>query len=229
VIVWFLYMALEPYLRRIWPRVMVSWARLVSGRLRDPMIGRDILVAFALLSLNIAVTLTTRALIRRPLGTERFNGGVIDSLSGVSAAISGITVSTASVPQIVMAYFTILLIFRVLFRRNWAAIAGAALLFGGFFFVANASREGPIASAIGTGVMLAGFTFIVLRFGFLAALISGFLLQNLGNIIWTTDLSAWYSGRMLLPVTLFGALMVYGFMISLGGRSIFRDPIGESG
>src|SRR6185436_18736523 len=163
VIVWFLYMALEPYLRRIWPRVMVSWARLVSGRLRDPMIGRDILVAFALLSLNIAVTLTTRALIRRPLGTERFNGGVIDSLSGVSAAISGITVSTASVPQIVMAYFTILLIFRVLFRRNWAAIAGAALLFGGFFFVANASREGPIASAIGTGVMLAGFTFIVLR------------------------------------------------------------------
>jgi hypothetical protein len=228
VIVWFLYMALEPYLRRIWPRVMVSWARLVSGRLRDPMIGRDILVAFALLSVNIAVTLTTRALIRRPLGTERFNGGVIDCLSGISAAISGITVSTASVPQIVMAYFTILLIFRVLFRRNWAAVAGAALLFGGFFFVANASREGPIASAIGTGVMLAGFTFVVLRFGFLAALISGFLMQNLGNVIWTTDLSAWYSGRMLLPVTLFGALMVYGFLISLGGRSIFRDPIGES-
>jgi len=27
----------------------------------------------------------------------------------------------------------------------------------------------------------------------------------------------------------FGALMVYGFFTALGGRSIFRDPIGETG
>jgi hypothetical protein len=227
VTVWFLYMALEPYLRRIWPRVMVSWARLISGRLRDPMIGRDILVAFVLLSLNVAVLLTTRAIIGRPPGTERFIGGVIDSLSG--GPLSGFAVSTASVNQIVMAFFTILLIFRVVFRRNWAAIACAVLFFGGFFFIANASKDGPIVAAIDTGVMIAGFTFVALRFGFLAALISGFLLQNVGNIIWTTDLSAWYSGRMLIPLALFGALMIYGFLISLGGRSIFRDPIGEAG
>ncbi|HEU4941161.1 MAG TPA: hypothetical protein VFT97_06040 [Candidatus Eisenbacteria bacterium] len=229
VIVWFLYMALEPYLRRIWPRVMVSWARLISGRLRDPMIGRDILVAFVLFSATVAVLLTTRAVIGRPPGTERFVGGVIDSLSGGGAPLSGFTVSTASVSQIVMAYFTILLIFRVLFRRNWAAIAGSVLFFGGLFYVVNASRDGPIAAAITTGIMISAFTFVALRFGFLAALISGFLLQNLGNILWTTDLSAWYAGRMLFPVALFGALMVYGFLIALGGRSIFRDPIGESG
>ena len=95
--------------------------------------------------------------------------------------------------------------------------------------MANASRDGPIVAAIDTGVIMTGFIFVALRFGFLAALISGFLLQGLGNIIWTTDLSAWYSGRMLVPVAVFGALMIYGFLISLGGRSIFKDPIGESG
>jgi hypothetical protein len=191
------------------------------------MIGRDILVAFMLVSLNVAVLLTTRAIVERPPGTEYFTAGVIDGLSG--GQLSGFTVSTASFNQIVMAFFTILLIFRVVFRRNWAAIACAVLSFGGFFFVANASRDGPIVAAIETGVIITGFTFVALRFGFLAALISGFLLQNLGNIIWTTDLSAWYSGRMFIPAGLFGALMIYGFVISLGGRSIFRDPIGESG
>jgi hypothetical protein len=75
---------------------------------------------------------------------------------------------------------------------------------------------------------VAGFTFVALRFGFLATLISAFLVRALENTPWTTHLSAWYSGRTLIVVTLFGALMIYGFLISLGGRSIFRDPIAES-
>src|SRR5262249_38063081 len=30
--IWFAYMALEPYVRRLWPRMLVSWTRLLSGR-----------------------------------------------------------------------------------------------------------------------------------------------------------------------------------------------------
>jgi eukaryotic-like serine/threonine-protein kinase len=228
-IVWFLYMALEPYLRRLWPRVLVSWARLVSGRLRDPMIGRDILVGFAFVAFNLTVLLTTRAIIGPPPGPERFAGVVIDCLSGLRLAIAGLTMSVASVPQLVMALFTILLIFRVVSRRNWVAIVGAALFFGAFFFLGTASSQGPLAAAITSGATVAAFTFIALRFGFLAALVSGLLAQTVGNIPWTTDLSAWYSSRMLIAVALFGPMMIYGFVIALGGRSIFRDPIAEAG
>ena len=30
-LVWVLYMALEPYVRRVWPQMMISWVRLMRG------------------------------------------------------------------------------------------------------------------------------------------------------------------------------------------------------
>jgi len=41
---WILYMALEPAVRRRWPRILVSWSRFLDGDVRDPLVGRDILV-----------------------------------------------------------------------------------------------------------------------------------------------------------------------------------------
>jgi serine/threonine-protein kinase len=45
---WVLYMALEPYVRRLWPESMVGWSRLLAGRFRDPLVGRDVLVGMTL-------------------------------------------------------------------------------------------------------------------------------------------------------------------------------------
>ena len=39
---WLLYIALEPYVRRNWPQTIISWTRLTAGRLRDPLVGRDL-------------------------------------------------------------------------------------------------------------------------------------------------------------------------------------------
>ncbi len=41
---WVGYLAAEPYVRRRWPRVMVSWVRVLAGRVRDPLVGRDVLI-----------------------------------------------------------------------------------------------------------------------------------------------------------------------------------------
>jgi hypothetical protein len=38
-----LYLALEPYVRRHWPETIISWSRAIAGRLRDPLVGRDVL------------------------------------------------------------------------------------------------------------------------------------------------------------------------------------------
>src|SRR5439155_26967273 len=38
------YMALEPSFRRRWPWRIISWNRLLAGRLRDPLVGRDVLI-----------------------------------------------------------------------------------------------------------------------------------------------------------------------------------------
>jgi serine/threonine-protein kinase len=42
-----LYLGLEPFVRRLWPEMLVGWTRALSGRLRDPLIGRDMLVGVA--------------------------------------------------------------------------------------------------------------------------------------------------------------------------------------
>ena len=41
---WVGYLAAEPYVRRRWPRVLVSWVRVLAGRVRDPLVGRDVLI-----------------------------------------------------------------------------------------------------------------------------------------------------------------------------------------
>jgi hypothetical protein len=41
---WILYVALEPYARRRWPHALIAWNRLLDGRLRDPLVGRDLLI-----------------------------------------------------------------------------------------------------------------------------------------------------------------------------------------
>src|SRR5262249_4989028 len=46
--VWAVYLAMEPYVRRHWPHSIISWSRLLAGRLRDPLLGRDLLLGVLL-------------------------------------------------------------------------------------------------------------------------------------------------------------------------------------
>jgi hypothetical protein len=41
LLLWIIYLALEPYLRRFWPHSLLGWSRLFAGRLRDARVGRD--------------------------------------------------------------------------------------------------------------------------------------------------------------------------------------------
>ena len=43
-IFWTLYVAVEPYVRRLWPDALLGWSRLLTGHIRDPRVGRDVLV-----------------------------------------------------------------------------------------------------------------------------------------------------------------------------------------
>src|SRR5207249_1497189 len=51
VMVWILYVALEPYIRRTWPSALIAWNRINEGRFRDSRVTRDALVGVAATSL----------------------------------------------------------------------------------------------------------------------------------------------------------------------------------
>jgi serine/threonine protein kinase len=42
--VWLGYLAVEPYIRRWRPQTIISWKRMLDGRLADPIVGRDLLI-----------------------------------------------------------------------------------------------------------------------------------------------------------------------------------------
>ena len=55
--VWLIYMALEPYVRRRWPQTLIASSTILSGRLRDSVVGRDVLVGAAVGSfLNVCIS-----------------------------------------------------------------------------------------------------------------------------------------------------------------------------
>ena len=56
-----LYLGLEPFVRRTWPNMLIGWTRVIAGRIRDPIVGLDVLMGIgcggllALLTLGAAV------------------------------------------------------------------------------------------------------------------------------------------------------------------------------
>src|SRR2546423_1370550 len=43
-LLWLVYVALEPFVRRRWPGRIISWNRLLAGGFGDPLVGRDVLL-----------------------------------------------------------------------------------------------------------------------------------------------------------------------------------------
>ena len=225
VTVWIMYVALEPYLRRLWPRVLVSWARLTSGHVRDPIIGRDILAGFVLACATATCLLLARRFLPAPPPQPPYN--LYDSLTGTGGALGAVLYSAAVAALVVMGYFTVLLLARLTLRRNDLAIAAAIVLNGVYFSFAFSSAFGPVQGIVLAAAWTVGLAWVGLRFGFLAVLVGSFVLQAVPFVPWTTDLSAWYAGRMMLAVALLGALLAYGLVTALAGRSILKDPMME--
>ena len=44
VVVWGVYIAIEPYVRRRWPQTLIGWSAVLTGRFRDAVVGRDLLI-----------------------------------------------------------------------------------------------------------------------------------------------------------------------------------------
>jgi predicted Ser/Thr protein kinase len=224
VLVWFMYVALEPYLRRLWPRVLVSWARLTTGRNRDPIIGRDILAGFVFAAATSALLLIAG---RFGPSSPSYDPDVLYPLSGTGIIVAMVLALAAQIILVLMAFLTIVLALRLAFRRNDLAVVGATLLCTLAAFFLLTPNYGTLGAAFRAGAWAVLLGVVGMRFGLLAAMVGAIVLQATDMIPWTTDLSAWYSGRMWLVLGLLGALLVYGVATALAGRSILKDPIQE--
>jgi len=219
--VWLLYLALEPYVRRRWPHALISWRRLLAGRVRDPMVGRDLLIGtvgglvIALLRLlTVEAPKWFGGAELRPLGTT------LSPLIGTRHLVYIWFVSQIAAMFIGFTMLFLLFVLYVVLRRRVLAMVGLAIVIA---VVINGRGEAPgVELAFGALMAVLGVTLI--RFGLLSGVAAAFVDVVITASPITLDPSAWYFGRSLGVLIALLAITVYGFYTSLGGKPLFVAP-----
>jgi serine/threonine-protein kinase len=213
-----MYLALEPYVRRRWPDVLISWNRIVAGRFRDPLVGRDLLIgvvagAFVAVAIQLSQALPAWFDVSgmTPQPPKEM------ALSGIGGLLSSVIDSQVYAVMFgVVQLFVILLVGFVVRRRGAAVAVGGFLLLLFRFPTENIPVELPFA--VLTTIVVVGTLF---RFGLLSLVTVGFVNELLTRQPLTLDPSRWYFGYGMLAVAITMGLLVYGFHGSLGGQKAF--------
>jgi serine/threonine-protein kinase len=226
VTMWFIYVALEPYVRRMWPRMLVSWARLVSGRVRDPLVGRDVLVgAAAAVAITLCGSLLSELAAR--LGQPPTAPTFVYALATAGAAAYGMAYA-ASVSILSPMYLLLILFLSKLFlKRTWSAALVTWIVFGGVVMAEEVGTRGLTLAVVFSVLYGATAILVLLRFGLLSLFVMAFLGFVLQFTPAALSLSAWYGSRVMLVHLVVLAIAGYGFLTALAGQPIFGDPIRE--
>jgi serine/threonine-protein kinase len=219
-VTWMLYLAVEPWVRRHWPTTMISWSRLLSGQVRDPLVGRDILFGVILGVVWI--------LIFQIRYIPMMRMGAAPALFSTSALMGGRTALGAWLyqwPQSIqttLVFFFLLFGLKVLLRREW--IAGIALV--AIFALPRGLSSTYMAVEIPAQIIVYGIAvIIVLRFGFIPLACAVFTINLLANVPFSADLSMWYMPASLMALASVVALAGWGFYHSLGGEPLWKPEL----
>jgi serine/threonine-protein kinase len=231
-VTWLVYIALEPYARKIWPEIMVSWNRLIRGRWRDPMVGRDILVGIAAGMVSGVLHFLPVQLVERlglPPPGPSLNVSLI-GLNGIRQSFANDFLIPPEVLSEAVVFLFVLLLLRLALRKPWAAASAYFLL---LVSLSAAGSPHPLVTVVSAIPLAILEIFILVRFGFLAAVASNVPASTAAAQVHTWDLSAWYAGRGWFLLAVVAAIAVYAFRISLAGRPIFllegAEPVAARG
>lgn len=219
VLLWVLYVALEPLVRRRWPQTIVSWSRLLSAGPGDPLVGRDVLIGCITGTLIETIPrLATVAGPRLGVPPPRPQDVLPPLLLGTRPVIAE---TVSMLPDAIFFGFGMLLVLfllRTLLRSEWAAATAFVLLFG----IGRVLESDVKLLAIPvTVILLGGIAFVFIRFGLVAGITSLYFDFLSYHFPFTSDTSSWYFGVGLFGVALMAAIAIAAFRISLGARPAF--------
>ncbi len=210
--VWALYLAIEPYARRQWPDALIGWTRFLSGHVRDPRVGRDILIGLALAAVTITIEMAQAILpVRLGYAAPRppFGGNATVLASTTLVVTRWISMLQNSM-QSALVFMSILIVCRIAFKRNWlAAIVGVAALT--ILVDGGAAITGTPVDFVAYLLVVTAATVGLLRFGLLAVVVGSFADNVATNMPMTLRLSAWWATPAALSLALLIGLAVFGF------------------
>jgi serine/threonine-protein kinase len=215
-LVWVLYLAVEPFVRRRWPQTIVSWSRILGGKLRDPLVGGDILI-------GVAFGLFWSLLIAGSSLYDQAHGGAptpwgMDALSGARFLVGGFLGQLAGSIQSAFGTFLLMFLLRLALRKDWLAAAAFVAIFVPVQVLGGAGFWNiPVATVV-YGV----FALLILRYGIVPLIVAGLTADCLLNAPLTLDFSAWYIAGSLASLLAFLAIAAYGFRCTVAGKKLFE-------
>jgi len=213
------YFAAEPFARRRWAAMMISWTRLLAGRWRDAMVGRDVLIG----TIAGAAVILAGELIVEMAPLFREDAVLVATATPLSSIWQAFYYLLRNVGEAIfrgVSAVSLLLIVRSVTKRIGIATVVASFIVA-LTFVDDI--EGSLAFSAAYAVVVGAMVYVVLyRFGALALSASAFTALTLRRLPLTLDPSSWYFGRSLLALGLIAALAAYGFVVATGGRRILR-------
>lgn len=218
---WVFYLALEPYVRRIWPHTLITWTRLLAGRFEDRLLARHVLIGLGF-GVFWALCLQLDALAPGWLGQETAVTNANANATAINNALStGVVLATFAThlqSAIYNSVFSLLLlvVMRFLWRRAWAAtltyVLAATLLYshGGATFFPSLLLVGLIPAV--------GEAFLLVRFGLVSLAAATFTTTVLNAFPLTLDRQFWFATSGHAAVVLILA------MAALALRRAAHDP-----
>jgi len=228
-ILWLFYLALEPSVRRLRPHTLVSWAHLLAGGLRDTVVGRDALIGGvwgALLALVLPLVASLPQWLDQPPLNPRL--GHYETLLGSRERLAYSFVLLIDSIEISMGALLLFLLLRLMLGRDKPASLALVAVFTAIQAVGQSEMLGQgLWLLLPLNLLIMGsYTWLLLRFGLLSAIVGAYVVDLLMNFPLSTELGSWKGGPTVFVMLLLGALAVSAFRISLApGRPGRRPPL----
>ena len=192
--------------------MLVSWTRLLAGRWKDPLVGRDVLLGTALGAVGALFIPFVRTIVLRWFGLPPlppYGGDALDVTLGLRyllTSLEGIAVGTLANAMFLV---LILMVFRLVLRRD----ALAAIAFMVTLSVQPTIQSPlPFAAALALNILGVGLPlYLVMRQGVLVTVVALFVVQLLSSMPVPPSLSHWAADGMVAALLLVSALALYGF------------------
>jgi hypothetical protein len=222
-LVWTVYLALEPYVRRHWPHSIISWSRLINGQFRDPAVGRDALLGVAL-GILWTLIFAVRAVVARSVGGSEPSFPSPDYLEGARSTLGALLVQVPGAVRGTLVFFFMLFILRVLLRNKWLAAAVFVAIWTTFQSLGTTHPFTDVPAVMAIYVIAA---IALVRFGLVTLAAAVFTADSLGNLPATLNPSIWYFSSTMFVMAVVILLAAWTFQASIAGRKLFSADLFE--
>lgn len=208
-----LYLALEPLVRRFWPEQIITWVRLLEGRVRDPRLCADVVWGCAVgAALAILLTAWPEVADALGLGVAGITSRGLDHIDSWRFALGTTLQWGAAAARFAIVSAFMLVLGTLLLRVRWAGVVAGGL---GIMLLEGVDGSGLLtAAAVG-----AGMTGLLITRGLVAAVASVLCTRIMTGVPFMLDPTHWVSPSTFLTMAAFVALMTWCIVHATRGRA----------